>query len=383
MPRSMTAARMERQDRMKNTPRNGHRHGRAVLFSALFAAFCLQPVLASGNTAMTVALGQSEVVDFDQPIRRVAISNPDIADATVISPTQILVDGKSSGVTTLIVWRESGGYEKYRLTVCSEAGARQISLRVRFMEINKTALKEFGSDFVVKYFKMGDERVDAGVYGGRVGEPSDPLALSNAVDFFFAIPNRNITAVFKALQDKNLLNVLAAPNLSAVSGAEASFLAGGEFPIPIVSGSMGTQTLTIQFKEYGVRLRFTPTVLDSMLVNIKVMAEVSSLDFENGILLSGFRIPSLSTRKTETTVELQEGQTLIIGGLLTKESSEVVSKIPVVGSIPVLGKLFSSQRYQNKESELLVTLSPNIMAPIPEGAAAPELEMRGSNEKTK
>jgi pilus assembly protein CpaC len=363
---------------MKNTPRNGHRHGRAVLFSALFAAFCLQPVLASGNTAMTVALGQSEVVDFDQPIRRVAISNPDIADATVISPTQILVDGKSSGVTTLIVWRESGGYEKYRLTVCSEAGARQISLRVRFMEINKTALKEFGSDFVVKYFKMGDERVDAGVYGGRVGEPSDPLALSNAVDFFFAIPNRNITAVFKALQDKNLLNVLAAPNLSAVSGAEASFLAGGEFPIPIVSGSMGTQTLTIQFKEYGVRLRFTPTVLDSMLVNIKVMAEVSSLDFENGILLSGFRIPSLSTRKTETTVELQEGQTLIIGGLLTKESSEVVSKIPVVGSIPVLGKLFSSQRYQNKESELLVTLSPNIMAPIPEGAAAPELEMRGS-----
>ncbi len=374
---------MERQGRMKNTTRNGHRHGFAALFSALFAAFCFQSALAAGNTAMTVALGQSEVVDFDQPIRRVAISNPDIADATVISPTQILVDGKSSGVTTLIVWRESGGHEKYRLTVCSEAGARQISLRVRFMEINKTALKEFGSDFVVKYFKLGDERVDAGVYGGRVGEPSDPLALSNAVDFFFAIPNRNITAVFKALQDNNLLNILAAPNLSAVSGAEASFLAGGEFPIPIVSGSMGTQTLTIQFKEYGVRLRFTPTVLDSALVNIKVMAEVSSLDFENGILLSGFRIPSLSTRKTETTVELQEGQTLIIGGLLTRESSEVVSKIPVVGSIPVLGKLFSSQRYQNKESELLVTLSPNIMAPLPAGAAAPELEMRGSNEKTK
>jgi pilus assembly protein CpaC len=370
---------------MKNSSWFGWTKQNAAWFFGLSAALRLGSVVNAGNAAdarLTVRIGQSEVVDFAQPIKRVAISNPDVADATVISPTQILVDGKSSGVTSMVVWRESGPYQKTRLTVCGDAHSRQITLHVRFMEVNKSALKEFGSDFLVKNMKMGSERVDAGSYGGSVNAPSDPLALSNTVDFFFSIPNRNISAVFKALQDNNLLSILAAPNLSAVSGAEATFLAGGEFPIPIVSGSMGMQTLTIQFKEYGVKLKFVPTVLDTALVNIKVMAEVSNLDFENGILLSGFRIPSLVTRKTETTVELKEGQTLVIGGLLSNESSEVTSKIPVLGSIPVLGKLFSSQRYLNKESELLVTLSPQIVHFVPAGEA-PQLELRGPNEKTK
>jgi pilus assembly protein CpaC len=230
--------------------------------------------------------------------------------------------------------------------------------------------------------KIGNERVDMGSYGGNVNVPSDPLALSNTVDFFFSIPNRNVSAVFRALQDNNLLSVLAAPNLSAVSGTEAAFLAGGEFPIPIVSGSMGMQTLTIQFKEYGIKLKFLPTVLDSALVRIKVMAEVSNLDFENGIQLSGFRIPSLVTRKTETTVELEDGRYLIVGGLLSNETSEVISKIPVLGSIPVLGKLFSSQRYQNKESELLVTVSPQIVQAVSK-EDVPQLKTGGSNENTK
>jgi pilus assembly protein CpaC len=332
--------------------------------------------------AMTVRMGQAEILDFAQPVKRVAISNPDVADATVISPTQLMVDGKAAGVTSMIVWRESGPYQKYRLTVREGAVQRQVMLHVKFVEVNKSALKEFGADFIVKQMKMGKERADAGFYGGNVNAPGDPLALSNTVDFFFSIPNRNISAIFKALQDNNLLNVLAAPNLSAISGTEAAFLAGGEFPIPIVSGSMGVQTITIQFKEYGVRLKFLPTVLDSALVRIKVLAEVSSLDFENGVVLSGFRIPSLVTRKAETTVELEESRYLVVGGLLSKESAEVVSKIPVLGSIPVLGKLFSSQRYQNKESELLVTLSPEVLKTLSKEDAA-RLESGGSREKDK
>jgi pilus assembly protein CpaC len=373
---------------MKYSRGTGGIRGIAAWFIGSSAALIFGPGLNAGNVTdaadarLTVHVGQSEILDFKQPIKRVAISNPEIADATVISPTQILVDGKSAGVTTLVVWSESGPYRKYLLNACDGAALHQVMLHVRFMEVNKSALKEFGSDFLLKSMKIGSDRVDAGFYGGNVNAPSDPLTLSNTVDFFYAIPNHNISAIFKALQENNLLSVLAAPNLSAVSGMEASFLAGGEFPIPIVSGAMGTQTLTIQFKEYGVKLKFIPTVLDTTMVRIKVMAEVSHLDFENGIQLSGFRIPSLVTRKTETTVELEEGRYLVVGGLLSNESSEVISKIPVLGSIPVLGKLFSSRRYQNKESELLVTLSPQIVQAVSK-ENAPQLELRGQNEKTK
>jgi len=375
---------------MKNLCRTGGIRRITAWFIGSSAALIFGPGVNAGNVTdaalngarLTVHVGQSEILDFIQPIKRVAISNPEIADVTVITPTQILVDGKSAGVTTLVVWSESGSYRKYRLTACDGAGLHQVMLHVRFMEVNKSALKEFGSDFLVKSMKLGSDRVDAGFFGGNVNAPSDPLALSNTVDFFYAIPNHNISAIFKALQDNNMLSVLAAPNLSAVSGMEATFLAGGEFPIPIVSGSMGSQTLTIQFKEYGVKLKFIPTVLDTTLVRIKLMAEVSHLDFENGIQLSGFRIPSLVTRKTETTVELEEGRYLIVGGLLSNESSEVISKIPVLGSIPVLGKLFSSQRYQNRESELLVTLSPQIVQAVSE-EEVPQLKTGGSYEKAK
>ncbi|MBN1894448.1 pilus assembly protein N-terminal domain-containing protein [bacterium] len=357
--------------------------GRALPFRRTVIAAVLFHLFLSGTSnsahperhGITVFLGQSEIADFDQPITRVAIADPDIADATVISPHQIMVDGKKTGVTSLVVWPESGNYQKFRISVRAEASPYQVMLNVRFMEINKNALKEFGSDFLVKGMRAGSERVDMGLFGGKVGVPADPLELGNTVDLFFAIPTSRFTSILKALQENNLLSVLAAPNVSAISGAEAAFLAGGEFPIPIVSGAGGMQTLTIQFKEYGVKLRFVPTVLDTGLVNIRVMAEVSHLDFENGVELSGFRIPSLVTRKAETTVELECGRHLILGGLLSNEMSQVVSKIPVLGSIPVLGRLFSSTRYQNKETELLVTLSPQVVETLSDGGA-PELNLK-------
>jgi pilus assembly protein CpaC len=333
-----------------------------LIASLFFLAGGFQAI--ADQTGLTVFLGQSELVDFARPITRVAISDPEIADATVISPRQVMVDGKKTGVTTLVVWPDSGAYRKYRISVCMQASAYQVMLNVRFMEVNRNALKEFGSDFLVKGMRIGNERVDAGLFGGKVGTPADPLELGNAVDLFFSIPTANFSSILKALEENNLMSVLAAPNVSAVSGAEASFLAGGEFPVPIVSGAMGMQTLTIMFKEYGVKLRFVPTVLDTGLVNIRVMAEVSHLDFDNGIDLSGFRIPSLVTRKAETTVELGCGRYLVLGGLLSKDMSQVVSKIPVLGSIPVLGRLFSSRRWQNKESELLVTLSPQVVQAV-------------------
>jgi pilus assembly protein CpaC len=356
--------------------------GRAGRFGhpALLAA-CLAAAIASAGEIKDLYLpaGQSDVLDFVQPIKRVAITNPEVADATVVSPTQILLDGKAAGVTSLIVWRESGSHQAYRVSVRGGMNPLQIMLHVRFLEVNKTVLKELGSDFLVKQVRLGNERLNWGSYGGGVTTPSDPLALSNTVDFFLSLPTQNVTAMFKALQENNLVSILAAPNLTAVNGEEANFLAGGEFPIPIVSGSMGSQTLTIQFKEFGIKLRFTPTVLDTGRVRVKVAAEVSSLDFDNGILLSGFRIPALITRKAETTAELETGQFLVLGGLLSNDRSQVLSKIPLLGSVPVLGKLFSSRRYQNKESELLVTLSPEVVKAA-SADAIPQLQLRGPDE---
>jgi pilus assembly protein CpaC len=215
-----------------------------------------------------------------------------------------------------------------------------------------------------------------------VNEPSDPLRLGTAVDMFFRIPTENISAIVKALHENNFLTLLASPNLSASSGSEASFLAGGEFPIPVVSGAAGMQTVTIAWKEFGVKLKFLPTVLDSNIINIKVASEVSNLDFENGVTLSGFKIPALVSRRSETTVELEQGQYLIIGGLMTSDMAKTVSKIPILGHIPVLGRLFSSRRFLDRESELLITLTPEIIHSMTK-EEVPELDLREKRDKEK
>ena len=353
-----------------------------IMFGLLICMICTINLFAQQSSKDTIILrsGHSEVVDLVKPLKRVAIANPEVADASVISETQIVIIGKLVGTTSMIVWYEDDDYIKYTLIIRSTESKEQVILKVRFMEVNKSGLKEFGSDFIVKNILAGDEKIDIGSFGGKVVQPNDPLLLSSTVDFFFNIPSRNVSSVFKALHEKNLISILASPNLSALSGEEASFLAGGEFPIPIVSGSMGMQTVTIHYKEFGVKLKFKPVVLDTNLININVLAEVSSLDFENGITLSGFQIPSLVTRKAETTVELEKGQYLIIGGLLSNEMTQTVAKVPVLGHVPILGQLFSSKRYLNKESELVIALSPDIVYSIHE-EEVPELHLEEDTKK--
>ena len=331
------------------------------------------------GTLLRLKSGHSDVVDLAQPIKRIAIADPEIADANVISATQIVVIGKSIGTTSMIVWDENDDYINYTVIVESIESRKQIILRVRFMEVNKSALKEFGSDFIVKGV-LGNESYEVGNFAGEVVEPFDPLLLGSTVDIFFNVPSSNFSSVFKALNEKNLITLLASPNLSAQSGTEASFLAGGEFPVPIVSGAQGMQTVTIYYKEFGVKLKFFPLILGENLININVKAEVSSLDFENGVTLSGFKIPALVSRKAETTVELEKGQYLIIGGLLSNEITQTVAKVPVLGHIPILGQLFSSKRFLNKESELLIALSPDIAHSIPE-EEVPELNLGEDTKK--
>ncbi len=338
--------------------------GLAPLFAMLILIVSLSPCThAQQETEIIVYVGQSEIIDLWQPIKRVSIANPEIADATVTSPSQLVVNGLKTGKTSLILWAETEEYNRYSLVVREKVARHQIMLRIKFLEIDKIALKELGSDFLVKNISSGSDIVNVGMYGGEVSNPNDPLLLGSTVDFFVTIPTQNIAAIFKAMYEDNDLELLAAPNLSALEGSEATFLAGGEFPVPVVSGSLGMQMVTIIFKEYGVKLKFTPTVLDSQIINLNLEAEYSKLDFENGVTLSGFRIPSLVSRKSTNTVQLREDQFLVLGGMLLTENSNTISRIPLLGHIPILGKLFSSTRYQRSETELLITVSPKIIFP--------------------
>ncbi len=328
---------------------------------ALLLLIWMPSLNAASRGEVKVLLGQSEVLSFAAPIKRISIANPDVADATVVTPSQVLINGKLAGATSLVVWDENEVFAIYRVEVGEERLPQQILLKVRFTEINDNALKELGLDFWKKNIDLGGKKADLGLFSGKVNTPSDPLGLADAVDIFFSIPELDFSTIMRALEEKSLLTVLAKPNLCAVNGAEASFLAGGEFPVPIVSGAAGTQSVTIQFKEFGVRLRFLPRIIDSTRINLKIAAEVSSLDFDNGITLSGFNVPALSARKAETTVEMEQGRFLAIGGLLSREMARHVSQIPLLGSIPVLGQLFKSTRFQHKESELLIVVTPEIV----------------------
>jgi pilus assembly protein CpaC len=350
-----------------------------LLSLAVLGATASSAYAAKEAQKLMVGVGHTEILDFPKPVKRISIANPEIADATVTSPRQLIVNGKEIGSTTLIVWDESDVYTYYKLVVHSENTYNQVMLQVRFAEVDRTAFREFGMDFVVRNINVDGDNVNIGSYGGKVVSPwtgteDDPLALTDNVDFFLAVPTRDFTGVIKALEDKRLLTMLARPNLSAISGAEASFLAGGEIPVPIVSGI--SNQVSIEYKEYGIRLNFTPTVLDSELVNIKVAAEVSSLDFDNGIVLSGFKIPALISNKAETVVEIRDGEVFVIGGMILNELARGDARIPVLGHIPIIGYLFGSHRYQSKESELLIMISPHIVQAMTE-ESVPEIRSGG------
>jgi pilus assembly protein CpaC len=336
---------------------------RIIRYSLLLLVVTATTVWSATKTSdyerVMIGLGQTDVLEFSSSVKRVSIANPEIADATVTTPHQILINGKLLGVTSMVVWDEQERYSKFKLIVHSENTYHQVMLKVRFAEVSRTAFQELGFNFLAQNIEVDDEIVDIGSFAGKVNTPSIPLTLNDNVDFFLSVPTQDVSTIVKALEERALLTTLANPSLSAINGAEATFLAGGEIPVPIVSGI--SNQVVIEYKEFGIRLKFVPTVLDSELINIKVATEVSSLDFDNGIVLGGFQIPALISRKAETTIELRNGEHFAIGGLVTSEISEASSGIPFLGRIPILGLLFSSKRFLNAETELLVMVSPRIV----------------------
>jgi pilus assembly protein CpaC len=208
------------------------------------------------------------------------------------------------------------------------------------------------------------------------GVNSATASLSDALNLFLFRPDLNLGVTIKALESRGLLEVLAEPNVLAQNGKEASFVAGGEFPYPVVQGSAGggSAAVTIQFREFGVRLKFLPTITPRGSISLRVAPEVSALDFSHGLTVNGFSVPAVTVRRMDTSVELAEGQSFAIGGLLDNRVSDSLEKVPFLSDIPVLGKFFQSKSRNKENTELIVIVTPELVRPIPQGAPLPALQ---------
>jgi pilus assembly protein CpaC len=258
------------------------------------------------------------------------------------------------------------------------AAEPQILLRVKFADVDRSVASSFGFNLL----STGAANTVGQITTGQFG-PATPTIQSNAVQFtlsdalnvFLFRSDLNLGALVQALEAKNLLQMLAEPNVLASNGKAASFVAGGEFPYPVVQGGAAAGAVTIQFREYGVRINFLPTVTPRGTIRLQVAPEVSSLDYSNALSFEGFTIPALATRKVQTQVELESGQSFVIAGLLDNTITESLNKIPGIGDIPLLGKLFQSRSRTRSNSELMVLITPELVRPIPGGAPRPDVRM--------
>jgi pilus assembly protein CpaC len=255
----------------------------------------------------------------------------------------------------------------------------QILLRVRFADVDRSWSQELGANI----FSLGAlntvGRTTTGAFTPpaiEVEQNTATATFTDVLNVFLFRPDLNLGATIKALHARRLLQILAEPNLLTINGKQASFLAGGEFPFPTLQGGgAGLGAVTIQFREFGVRLNFLPTITPRGTIRLRVSPEVSSLDFANALTFQGFTIPGLATRRVQTEVELESGQSFAIGGLLDNRLTDSLSKIPGLGDIPLLGKLFQSRTQNKSNTELLVLVTPEVVRPIPEGQPRPDIPM--------
>ncbi|HKY21894.1 MAG TPA: pilus assembly protein N-terminal domain-containing protein [Vicinamibacterales bacterium] len=239
----------------------------------------------------------------------------------------------------------------------------QVMLKVRFAEVSRSAMQELGASFFTGPVGKGDwiARGTTQQYAAPIFDKDKGLVFSDFLNLFAFNTEEQLGAAVRALKGRGLFESLAEPNLITQDGKEASFLAGGEYPYPVVQANGGNQSVTIVFKEFGVRLKFTPTITGGGFVHLKVAPEVSTLDFGNAVVLEGFRVPALATRRTSTEVELRDGQTFAISGLIDRNMNETLRRVPGIGDIPIIGHLFRSQAYQKNNTELVVMITPHIV----------------------
>ena len=286
-----------------------------------------------------------------------------------------------------------GAYSKNVINVLSfgPVGAQEILLEVKFAEVDRSAVTQLGANIFAPGLGNTIALSQTGQFGSltvhdtaqtttttgttttTTTTATPPVVnISDFLNLFVARTDVNIGLVIKALQQKNLLQILAEPNLIAVNGKEASFLAGGEFPFPVVQPGQGFTAVTIQFREFGVKLKFTPVIMPNNNIHLQVVPEVSQLDFTNALTISGFTIPALSTRRAQTEFELQDGQSFVIAGLMDNRVTSVASKVPGLGDIPILGNFFKSKSLQKSNAELMVLCTVHRVSASAQAPATPK-----------
>lgn len=384
-----------------------------------------QNILTEPESVITLAQGTSALIQYPGELTRVSVTDGSVAEAVVMSPTEVLINGIGLGTTSLFLWDSAGARRLYSVEVTADVtslqrylnllfpdediqataqgntvilsgevseehiarranelaqatGAqvldnlqtpapRQILLEVRFAEVSRDAISSLGNNIIRS---VNPHRLDA---DGRweVGTDSEGI-----MDLSLITSDSQLSMIIQALKSTGDFKSLAEPNLLALDGQEASFLAGGEFPFPSIQGGSSSNAVTVEWREFGVRLRFTPRVTNIGNVRLTIAPEVSSLDFAGGLSMAGFQIPSILTRKAETEVELREGQHLAIAGLMDNTMQENVDKLPLLGDIPILGALFRSKDMRQERTELLVIVTPRLIRPsdlpIPVPTGEPE-----------
>jgi len=340
--------------------------GAVCLFAGSLAA---APAAAQGVavTPLDLPIGRSFPIRADTTVTRISIVNTAVADVVIVSDREVVINSMASGETDAIIWLANGTRTHYRISVHAPADRKQISLQIHFAEVRKDALREIG---VSGLWRDQHTRVGTGIF--RTDAPFDNaggIALPAVVGFgtFLSdLGTNNLLAFLEMQEQRGNARFLAEPNLMAGNKDSATFLAGGELPIPVVQGG-GTGTsaaISVQYREFGVRLFFVGEIISDSLIKLQVIPEVSSLDFANAITLQGFRVPAFRTRRVNSTLDVRRNQSLIISGMFTGEEESVRTGLPYLMNIPILGQLFSSTRWQRNESELLIVVTPEVVDPL-------------------
>lgn len=398
------------------------------------AADAQQPAPNAGTQAkLVVTVGKSLIIDSPLDIRRVSVANGTLAEAVAVNPKEVLINGLAPGETSLIVWQETGTRLVYDLTVRLstaklDAARRQVArdfpnddinitfendtafvrgkvvdvtsaervmaiastlgkavnllrvnvpevepqvvLKVRFANIDRNASTDLQLNIWDNKF---NQQTSLGTGYALFPDTTGKFTVPSPINLLMLRPDIGLVAELQALQAKRVLEILAEPNLLTISGKEAQFLAGGEFPFPVVQPGQNGGAISITWREYGIRLGFLPVVTPRGTIHLRVAPEVSSLDYSNAVQVQGVTVPGLSSRRVQTEVELESGQTFVIAGLLDHTVRDNFSKVPGIGDIPVLGKLFQSKSISRANSELLVIITPEVVRPIPVGQPVPDL----------
>jgi len=391
---------------------------------------------AFGQSAedLRLTVGKSVVIDYPSDVRQISTSSPDIVDASPVTTREILLHGKGLGNATLVVWSKTGERTFYNVTVdlnldslrkilkdsfpneqivpessrdsltlngrvsSKDVGdravamastyaknvvnnmqvntfvERQVLLRVRFAELDRTRKEQYGINWFAQpggtsiYTSTQQSPISSTVSGGQ-----GVLSIGSALNMFAFNPKLNLGAFIQALQTENILQILAEPNLVTTNGKEAYFLVGGVFPVPVLQGGGNSGSVTVQFREFGIRLRFTPLVTENKTIKLHLAQEVSTLDTANGVTFSGFVIPAISTRRTESDVELGEGQSFVVSGLLDNRETESLSKLPFLSDLPILGNLFKTKIQKKNRTDLVLIVTPELTQPLNPNDPRPEI----------